>query len=290
VGCGPGRPDAVGEGCGVAAGDGDVCLAPEGGDVGEGDGAGVGAPFCSGRNCSRSGRNCSGRVDGATLGDAGVFGGGGGGGGGTCGGGAAGGAGCGGGGGGAAGCGGGGGGGGGGAAGRGGGGGGGAAGRGGGGGAAAGGAAFGGAAFGASFGLGFPSGPNSSLACATTSGPAVCACDGEVAKCIAVRAVVASSRRRSFVMMVWVLGKYSITRCGDQRISVRPDCGSLQTRTRIYFGIRKARIGPCSLRIQAILSNRGSHCPLRHIRHARIQIGLSVGQILNSRRVRRRRC
>jgi hypothetical protein len=48
--------------------------------------------------------------------------------------------------------------------------------------------------------LGFPSGPTSP-ACATTIG-ADCACDGVVAKCIAVRAVVASSARRSFVMMV----------------------------------------------------------------------------------------
>ena len=70
------------------------------------------------------------------------------------------------------------------------------------------GASFGGAAFGASFGgaLGLPSGPSSSLACATTSG-AVCACDSVLANCIAVSAVVASSTRRSLVMMVWVPGK-----------------------------------------------------------------------------------
>jgi hypothetical protein len=53
--------------------------------------------------------------------------------------------------------------------------------------------------------LGFPSGPTSP-ACATTIG-AVCACDGAVAKCIAVKAVVASSARRSLVMMVGVPGK-----------------------------------------------------------------------------------
>jgi hypothetical protein len=41
------------------------------------------------------------------------------------------------------------------------------------------------------------------LACAITSG-AVCACDGADANCIAVRVVVASSTRRSFVMMVWI--------------------------------------------------------------------------------------
>jgi hypothetical protein len=41
------------------------------------------------------------------------------------------------------------------------------------------------------------------LACATTSG-AVCACDAVLANCIAVSAVVASSTRRSFVMMVGI--------------------------------------------------------------------------------------
>src|SRR5207248_10228173 len=79
------------------------------------------------------------------------------------------------------------------------------------GGAAAGGGAAGGAAFGAAAGgaplgaslLGLPSGPSSSFACAITSG-AVCACDGELANCIAVRAVVASSTRRRFVMMISV--------------------------------------------------------------------------------------
>jgi hypothetical protein len=38
------------------------------------------------------------------------------------------------------------------------------------------------------------------LACATTSG-AVCACDADVASCVAVKAVVASSRMRRFVMI-----------------------------------------------------------------------------------------
>ena len=61
------------------------------------------------------------------------------------------------------------------------------------------GAAAGGAPFGASFLV--PGGVvPSSLACATTSG-AVCACDAEVANCVAVKAVVASSRMRRFVMM-----------------------------------------------------------------------------------------
>jgi hypothetical protein len=70
-------------------------------------------------------------------------------------------------------------------------------------GAPLGGAPFGGAPLGASLGgaLGFPSGPSSSCACATTSG-AVCAWDGGAANCIAVKAVVASSTRRSFIMMI----------------------------------------------------------------------------------------
>ncbi len=36
---------------------------------------------------------------------------------------------------------------------------------------------------------------------------AVCACEAEVANCVAVKAVVASSRMRSFVMMFWVPGR-----------------------------------------------------------------------------------
>jgi hypothetical protein len=43
-------------------------------------------------------------------------------------------------------------------------------------------------------------------ACATTSG-AVCACDAKVASCVTVRADVASSTMRSFVMMSWIPGK-----------------------------------------------------------------------------------
>ena len=54
--------------------------------------------------------------------------------------------------------------------------------------------------------LGLPSGPTSSLACATTSG-ADCACDVEVASCATVKAVVASSTMRRFVMMSLVPGK-----------------------------------------------------------------------------------
>jgi hypothetical protein len=268
-GCGIG---AVTVGGGRRAGGGGA-LAPAGGGPtrpdGGGGGGGVGAPFC----CC-----CCGCMAGAPLGGAGGFGdagggaaagggggagrcGGGGGaaGGGTCGGGATGAAGWGGGGGGAAGCGGGGGG----AAGR-GGGGGGAAGLGGGGaGRAAGGAGRGGAAFGGCFGF-----PSSSLAWAMTCG-AVCACDGGAINCVAVRAVVASSNRRRFVMMVWIPGKFLAgrlgrkawqvslaTRRGDQRIDVRPDCGGTQRRTCIYFSMRKAPIRSCSLRIQGMLSKR----------------------------------
>lgn len=69
------------------------------------------------------------------------------------------------------------------------------------GGGGAGGLAAGGGPFGGCFG--FPSGPSSSLACATTIG-ALWACAMELANCIAERAVVASSTRRSFVMVVWI--------------------------------------------------------------------------------------
>jgi hypothetical protein len=73
-------------------------------------------------------------------------------------------------------------------------------------GAPLGGAPFGGAPLGGA--LGFPSGPSSSCACAATSG-AVCAWDGGTANGIAVKAVVASSTRRSFVMMIQGLrGKF----------------------------------------------------------------------------------
>ncbi|HEX3863384.1 MAG TPA: hypothetical protein VHY35_16985, partial [Stellaceae bacterium] len=74
----------------------------------------------------------------------------------------------------------------------------------GGGGAAFGGAGLAGAPFGGCFG--FPSGPSSSLAWATTIG-AVCACDAELANCIADKAVVASNTSRRLVMMIEVPGK-----------------------------------------------------------------------------------
>jgi hypothetical protein len=45
-------------------------------------------------------------------------------------------------------------------------------------------------------------------ACATTSGGALCACDAELANCIAVRAVVASSTKRRLVMMVNFPGRF----------------------------------------------------------------------------------
>jgi hypothetical protein len=53
--------------------------------------------------------------------------------------------------------------------------------------------------------LPLPSSPG--CACATTI-DAVCACDGALANCIAVRAVVASSTRRRFVMMVSFPGRF----------------------------------------------------------------------------------
>ena len=122
-----------------------------------------------------------------------------------------------------------------------------AAGGGGGGGAGRGGAAAGGGgaagALGAAAGggapgvglLGLPSGPTSSLAWATTSG-ADCACDVEVASCATVKAVVASSTMRRFVMMSLVPGKRpgsnGIVFIGvldaSQRVIIRPDCGRLQ--------------------------------------------------------------
>ena len=86
------------------------------------------------------------------------------------------------------------------------GGGGGGAARGGGGGAGlAGGAACGGAAEGAGRAGCGPLGRSfSSLPCCAITSGAVCACEGKAANCIAVRAVVASSTKRSFVMVVWV--------------------------------------------------------------------------------------
>jgi hypothetical protein len=47
---------------------------------------------------------------------------------------------------------------------------------------------------------------------------AVCACDAELANCIAVKAVVASSTRRSFVMMIQIPGKV----LSSKRIFQRP--------------------------------------------------------------------
>jgi hypothetical protein len=87
-----------------------------------------------------------------------------------------------------------------------------------------------------------PGGPPSSLACATTSG-AVCACDAEVASCVAVKAVVASSRMRSFVMMSLVPGigltaangPHWHVRWSIERLIIRPDCGGLQMVGRFLF-------------------------------------------------------
>jgi hypothetical protein len=110
-------------------------------------------------------------------------------------------------------------------------------------GAAAGGAPFGGA-LGSPFGgpLGLPSGPTSPCACATTIDP-VCACDGALANCIAVRAVVASSAIRKFVMMISVPEKASelkgslsrTLRRYDQQPAIRPECGGCKTQRVFYF-------------------------------------------------------
>ncbi len=179
----PGAAGALGAGVGAGSTRSRSCIAgPAGGFGPAGGGGGVGGVFARSRSISRSRSCCCRDGPAGSFGAAGggaAAGGGGGvgcaGGGGTCGGGAAGGG-----------------------TGRGGGGG---AGRGGGGGAGR----AGGAAFGCSLGgcFGFPSGPSSSLACATTIG-ADCACDGAAANCMAVRAVVASSASRVFVMMIRV--------------------------------------------------------------------------------------
>jgi hypothetical protein len=108
------------------------------------------------------------------------------------------------------------------------------------GGFAAGGLAAGGGPFGGA--LGFPSGPSSSLACATTRG-AVCACDANVASCVTVRAVVASSTMRRFVMMILVPGKVLAAKESsarglrriDQRLIIRPECGGLEKADAFYF-------------------------------------------------------
>ena len=125
-------------------------------------------------------------------------------------------------------------------------------------GAAAGGAGLGGA-------LGFPSGPSSSLACATTIG-AVCACDEGAANCIAVSAVVASSTRRRFVMMVWILGVMA-NKIGNQRISVGPDCGGLQWRA-AFISTRTASEGAiihCAFRRSIVNAMRVTSFPANPI-------------------------
>ncbi len=61
------------------------------------------------------------------------------------------------------------------------------------------------------------------------------------------------SPRKILGNKVWQQGLS--TNSGDQRPSVRPDCGILQTRTCIYFRHREFRIRLCSLRIHTIISN-----------------------------------
>ncbi|MFT5554912.1 MAG: hypothetical protein ACI9P3_004342, partial [Bradyrhizobium sp.] len=125
-------------------------------------------------------------------------------------------------------------------------------------GAAAGGAGCAGAP-GAGCGFGFPSGPSSSFccACATTSGE-FCACDAEVANCITVSAVVASSTRRSFVMILESpaesLGRKEsqnrTIRQDDELPAVRPDCGECRIIGEVYFDIITGCMWLCSLDIQ----------------------------------------
>jgi hypothetical protein len=78
---------------------------------------------------------------------------------------------------------------------------------------------------------------------------------------------VASSKSRSFVMMVLGPRKILATRLGNKEDSatrsvnelwrstksVRLDCGVVQTRTCIYFRRHKVTMRPCSLRIQTII-------------------------------------
>ena len=107
--------------------------------------------------------------------------------------------------------------------------------------------------------LGLSVGTNFFLgACATTSG-AVCACDGEaIANCVAVSAVVASSTRRRFVMMVWIPGNSAIEqlwrstnrRLGRIVAALKADiCIYLQATPDFTMRVR-------SLRIQATVSDR----------------------------------
>src|SRR5262249_23717229 len=64
--------------------------------------------------------------------------------------------------------------------------------------------------------------------------------------------VVASSTRRSFVMMMWIPEGRKVLEAADQRTGIRPDCGSVQTLIRIYFVRHKDRKRHCSLRIHAM--------------------------------------
>ena len=132
---------------------------------------------------------------------------------------------------------------------------------------AGGGAAFGGAGF----GFGLPSGPSSSLACATTIGE-VCACDALLANCITVKAEVASSTRRRFVMMIGVPGKvlwkgacgklnWTTERFGDA-INGQPlgriVAGNLREFA-FYFIPAMSYRWACSLRVQTGAANQASY-------------------------------
>jgi hypothetical protein len=73
---------------------------------------------------------------------------------------------------------------------------------------------------------------------------AVCACEGTLANCATVRAVVASSASRMFVMNLKSPEKFAATNkvlvdrsvgAGDQQITIRPHCGGVQTRCRFIL-------------------------------------------------------
>jgi hypothetical protein len=79
-------------------------------------------------------------------------------------------------------------------------------------------------------------------------------------------AVVASSARRSLVMVISIPEKELWLQClaiqgfgsrrRDERTGMRLDCGERRTRNRIYFPLQKRKEHPRSWRIQGVVSNR----------------------------------
>jgi hypothetical protein len=75
---------------------------------------------------------------------------------------------------------------------------------------------------------------------------------------------------------------------------VRPDCGGLEKRNCFYSGYRRSQCVPVHGAFRRSFATVLSHCPRRHIRRARIQIGLRARQVADpaigrSRRGRRLR-